>query len=679
MSEFAVRACLWTSEKRPMVNRGLMPFVHLLAAALLCGSFLAPATAADEYYTQVTIGMDGIERGAYAAAVDAFIKAQRADRDDPLAHLGLAVVAIYLGDTTAAMSEFRSALRLSPQSSLAYNGLGLCYLLSHHTNDAVVHLANAVRQDPTYADAYVNLAYAYCQEKQGDNALEQCRIAQKAGAEGLFFYEVQASAHSLLGAHDNAIIALRKVVQQQSNRDSAPRLVLLDGGPVSVVSLARASSGMSGSSAILDRLNGMQLSNSSVPVFTASTPASLSGEGLASGKTWAAIAAQTGGHEVNGVMRVMASLHSNSGSETSAREIRYVSFAVDGHTRAVTNDPPFAWMWDTRNIPDGEHVVSIRAYGKAGDLVGEQRLPVRVLNSPADNSGPSQSHYTEAQEKTSLIRMKKALRMQPDPVHSHYLLGKSYEAKGLLDFALAEYTTVFLANREYADTRDQLLLLRRRLGRTYPNGRVPEVDSVEGGSRKIAVTFDDGPRFPFTEKILQLLKASDARCTFFVVGKMAELHPELLRMMAASGHELASHSYTHRFMSELTVPEIEEELLRTETAIREITDKRIQYFRPPGGHYNARVREALANLGYQSIFWGPNITSFTDLAPAQTAEELLKLIQPGCIVLLHNGEDDTVPVLPRLLAGIKAKGYQMVTVSELLREGRPVYRKFNWE
>ena len=160
---------------------------------------------------------------------------------------------------------------------------------------------------------------------------------------------------------------------------------------------------------------------------------------------------------------------------------------------------------------------------------------------------------------------------------------------------------------------------------------------------------------------------------------MARLNPDLVRLISASGHELAGHSYSHRHMTDLTETEVEDEILRTEVAVREIVDQQIHYFRPPGGHYDARVKRAVENLGYRAVFWGPNIRSFTDLKPDETARELLKRVTPGCILLLHNGEDQTIPVLPKLLAGLKKSGFEMVTLTELLNSGKPIKRKLKWE
>jgi len=637
------------------------------AAAVMALSPLHGGEGENDYLANVTNGLTLLEKGDYSAAVDAFIKAQGLAPDDFLAHTGIATAALYLGDRVAALSEFRAALRVNPHSSVAYNGLGICYLFQNIPNDAVVNFGNAVRQDPTYADAYVNLAYAYCLEHKPREAMEQCLNAQRAGAEGLFFLQVQAMTHSLLGNTDNAILALRRLLQKVRPTEALRWLILTPPTPNAFTAAGAKDSEILRQVQISQPKSSQALSGARVGV-----------SGYPGEREGFSVAERAGGAEIAGVTRFVASSVISS-AEGRPDGIAFITFIVDGATRAVTNTPPFAWDWDTTEEQDGEHLLIIRAYSKSKSLIGERRLAVRVKNSCDPRRVMAAPNYTPQQEEHATARLKKCLQLSPNLLHARYLLAQLYEEKGLAEFALSEYTQVFLEQNDYLDTREKIHTLKRHLGKAFSPGQLIEINAVADVGKRVALTFDDGPRPPYTRQILNLLKKFNARATFFVVGKMAELYPDDLRAIVAAGHELASHSYSHRRMTELSDVEIEDEILRTEAIVREIADRTTEYFRPPGGHYNQKVREALMRLGYKAIFWGPNITSFSGLSPKQIADELLQQVQPGCIILLHNGEDETVPVLPMLLAGLEAQGYEMVTMTELLTNGKALPRQFAWK
>jgi len=117
-------------------------------------------------------------------------------------------------------------------------------------------------------------------------------------------------------------------------------------------------------------------------------------------------------------------------------------------------------------------------------------------------------------------------------------------------------------------------------------------------------------------------------------------------------------------MRELSGQQIEQELVRSRAAIRRATGVDVTLFRPPGGHYPETVRQAAALWGYTTVFWTANISTYAgDPIPAVEAG-LLGDIQPGGICLLHNGEDETVQVLPELLRKLKAQGLKMVTITD---------------
>ena len=193
---------------------------------------------------------------------------------------------------------------------------------------------------------------------------------------------------------------------------------------------------------------------------------------------------------------------------------------------------------------------------------------------------------------------------------------------------------------------------------------------------KIVLTFDDGPDQEWTPKILDILKAYGVKATFFILGREAEDHPELVQRIAAEGHEIGNHSFLHPNLAEASDSRIRLELNATQRLIESITGKSTTLFRPP---YNADSRPAdiselepirvAQSLGYLTVL--ENIDPRDWQRPG--ADAILDRIKSqrtlGHIILLHDGGGNraqTVAALPRLLDYLKVRGDQVVSVAELL-------------
>lgn len=182
----------------------------------------------------------------------------------------------------------------------------------------------------------------------------------------------------------------------------------------------------------------------------------------------------------------------------------------------------------------------------------------------------------------------------------------------------------------------------------------------------IALTFDDGPHPQLTEKLLNLLAAEHVPATFFVVGKMADRYPYLVQEIAAGGHEVSNHSYTHPRFSSLSPQDALNELSHTRSVIRRLTGKDTTYYRPPGGHYSMAVARAAAHAGYHMVLWSTLTKDVEGASPALIERRILRGAQDGGIVLMHSGMRNTMQALPEVIAALRAQGYQFVTVSTLL-------------
>lgn len=185
--------------------------------------------------------------------------------------------------------------------------------------------------------------------------------------------------------------------------------------------------------------------------------------------------------------------------------------------------------------------------------------------------------------------------------------------------------------------------------------------------KKIAITFDDGPNSKFTSKVLQLLKDYDAKATFFCIGKHVKKYPELLKSITSEGHDIGNHSYSHSKMIDFkSTEEWLTELKQTDQVIFNATGEKPTLFRPPFGVTTPNLAKALKVTGHQVIGWNIRPFDTTIKNPDTILKRIVKKIQPGAIILLHDNHDRIEIVLEQLLQFLKKNDYQMVTIKELL-------------
>jgi peptidoglycan/xylan/chitin deacetylase (PgdA/CDA1 family) len=146
----------------------------------------------------------------------------------------------------------------------------------------------------------------------------------------------------------------------------------------------------------------------------------------------------------------------------------------------------------------------------------------------------------------------------------------------------------------------------------------------------------------------------------------------LVRRIAAAGHELANHTYSHPDLCRLSNAAVARELERTDALVRRITGRGTRpYFRPPFGSRDRRVLREAARCGYCSVYWTTDSLDSIrqDVTPQQIERRVLAHARPGSIILMHCGSQATARALPRLLGALERRGYRIVTVGELLRSG----------
>jgi peptidoglycan/xylan/chitin deacetylase (PgdA/CDA1 family) len=204
---------------------------------------------------------------------------------------------------------------------------------------------------------------------------------------------------------------------------------------------------------------------------------------------------------------------------------------------------------------------------------------------------------------------------------------------------------------------------------TQNPGVVFRVDTSE---RAIALTIDDAPHPDVTPGLLNELRNHGVKATFFVIGSYAEMYPELVDSIRASGHELANHLFTDRMSAGLSDEEFLDELLRTEASIQPLTTPK--WCRPGSAVLTPRIIRIMDENGYTPVLGTAYpIDLYTSIDV--TVAHFLENVRPGAILVLHDGgagREDTVEVLARLLPRLKESGYRLMTLTELSRLGTPV-------
>ncbi|MCB6415308.1 polysaccharide deacetylase family sporulation protein PdaB [Dorea acetigenes] len=200
------------------------------------------------------------------------------------------------------------------------------------------------------------------------------------------------------------------------------------------------------------------------------------------------------------------------------------------------------------------------------------------------------------------------------------------------------------------------------------NGRELPIYSVETDEKKAALTFDVAWGNEDTQKILDILKKYNVHAAFFMTGEWVEKYPDEVKAIYAAGHDLGNHSENHKNMSRLSDEEKTEEIMRAHQRVKELTGVEMNLFRPPYGDYNDEVIRNAQENGYYTIQWNVDSLDWKDYGVDSIVKAVLdnKELKNGSIILCHNGAKYTADALESVITGLQEKGYELVSVSELI-------------
>ena len=185
----------------------------------------------------------------------------------------------------------------------------------------------------------------------------------------------------------------------------------------------------------------------------------------------------------------------------------------------------------------------------------------------------------------------------------------------------------------------------------------------------LALTFDDGPHKDQTARILAVLQKYGVKATFFPIGENVKAHPELVKMAALQGHEIGNHTYSHPKLSSLADLALARELEQAADALQAITGGTPHLFRPPEGVISKQILSLAAQMEYQPVLWSVDTRDWAHTPTAQIVRHVLSTVQDGDIILFHDyvvGSSPTPNALRQLLPALLARGFQPVTITELL-------------
>ncbi len=204
--------------------------------------------------------------------------------------------------------------------------------------------------------------------------------------------------------------------------------------------------------------------------------------------------------------------------------------------------------------------------------------------------------------------------------------------------------------------------------------------------REVALTFDDGPNPPYTDRILDVLKAEHAPATFFVVGRAAVAYPATLRRIVREGHAIGNHTWDHPHMIVESTATMRSELLRTDAAIARITGVHTTLMRPPFGARDFAVIGEAHKLGYRVVMWSvPLPKDWEQPGDARIVRRVVDAVSDGSIIVLHDGNRgilcardhrpaqecdraQDVAATREIVETLRARGYRFVTIPQLIAD-----------
>ena len=194
---------------------------------------------------------------------------------------------------------------------------------------------------------------------------------------------------------------------------------------------------------------------------------------------------------------------------------------------------------------------------------------------------------------------------------------------------------------------------------------------IETNDKKIALTFDDGPHPRITKKILDILDSYGVTATFFVIGQNAVNYPEAMELIANSGCEIGNHTYSHKRFGGMSVEQMRGEFEMCRKTLYDNFGVEPTLMRPPEGFCSKELCLVSDEMDYDVILWSIDTLDWARTPSSVIAENVLKNVKGGDIVLMHDytsGNCGTCDALKIIIPALIERGFEFVTVSELIEK-----------
>lgn len=192
---------------------------------------------------------------------------------------------------------------------------------------------------------------------------------------------------------------------------------------------------------------------------------------------------------------------------------------------------------------------------------------------------------------------------------------------------------------------------------------------VETDKKQVALSFDAAWGNEQTEGLLDTLDKYNVKTTFFLVGEWVDKFPESVKEIAKRGHDVGNHSDTHCHMTQISTADMTGEIQSCNEKIKKLTNTTPTLFRAPYGDYNNDVVNSVKGCDMYCVQWDVDSLDWKDPSAEQITKNVVDKIQNGSIILLHNGATNTPEALPMVIEAIRAKGYEIVPISQILLKG----------
>lgn len=199
-------------------------------------------------------------------------------------------------------------------------------------------------------------------------------------------------------------------------------------------------------------------------------------------------------------------------------------------------------------------------------------------------------------------------------------------------------------------------------------GKLLPLIQVDTSLPAVALTFDISWGEVMPAQVLDILKKENVIATFFCSGPWAKKHPEVIQRIIADGHQLESHGQAHTNYSGLTKAGVLSNVDDSSSILKGISGREIRFVRPPNGDYNDQAIVAAAERNVTLVTWSVDSLDWKNPGVETIQSRVLTRIHNGAIVLLHASDTckQTHLALPTILAGLREKGLNMVTLDQLL-------------